>query len=512
MDGLPCGTEGGWSIFPIEVLAPFARGCTLQRIVVPQLGISCPGGLIAEWYVPDGAPVRAGEPLYRLEAEFAAVDVEAELDGTVRHLVPAGIPQFSGELIGVILAAGERMPSEEELQLGTKAREPEAAEPPPGGGTPERPEAAGAPAGRQIRRETRAGGPSVLPPYEPPRDPLPLRPRRHREDAEEARTVRGGLWDAMLGGARPGFSWDEGDAEPQEESRPPRSEGRERLQRGPAEEESRGAPAEEPGVGSAEPAGQHESAALRPEEETSGDVPAGAAEEEPPVVVPWRRARDAAERTSEPAPETGAPGWESFLAAEERPAPRDGAAPAAEAAPAGLAPSPIVVRAVVSLGDTHRLVRTLRRSGHRGATVEAIAVWAFAHALDGVGRGPKRVRLEWLQDGAVAAVESPLALSLPEIAAALQAELPEGEPEAAVISARGTPIEELSPGAAVRVPTMVIGHPSWRPSRRRDGDLEWRPSATITLALPPDTSLTAATEILRTLVEALENPYALLAA
>lgn len=485
----------------------------MQRIVVPQLGISCPGGLIAEWYVPDGAPVRAGEPLYRLEAEFAAVDIEAEVDGTVRHLVPAGIPQFSGELIGVILAAGERMPSEEELQLGTKTREPEAAEPLPSGEAPERPEAAAAPTGRQIRRETRAGGPAVLPPYEPPRDPLPLRPRRHREDAEEARTVRGGLWDAMLGGARPGFSWDEGAAEPHQESRPPRPEGQERPEGEPAEDESRGAPAEEPEVGSAEPAGQREAAALRAEEDASPEVPAGAAEEEPPVVVPWRRSRPAADPGArEPDAETGAPGWESFLAAEERPAARGGAAPLAEAAPAALAPSPIVVRAVVSLDDTHRLVRTLRRSGHRGATVEAIAVWAFAHALDGVGRGPKRVRLEWLQDGAAAAVESPLALSLPEIAAALQAELPEGEPEAAVISARGTPIEELSPGAAVRVPTLVIGHPAWRPSRRRDGDLEWRPSTTITLALPPDTPLTAATEILRTLVEAIENPYALLAA
>jgi pyruvate/2-oxoglutarate dehydrogenase complex dihydrolipoamide acyltransferase (E2) component len=69
------------------------------------------GGLIAEWYVHEGARVAAGDAVFRLESDFVSLDIEAESAGVVRHVVPAGIPQFEGGVVGYVLARGERMPA-----------------------------------------------------------------------------------------------------------------------------------------------------------------------------------------------------------------------------------------------------------------------------------------------------------------------------------------------------------------------------------------------------------------
>ncbi len=68
-------------------------------------------GAVAEWYVPDGATVGAGQLLYRMETEKIELEVEAEASGTVRHAVPAGTKTAPGALIGYILAPGEAMPA-----------------------------------------------------------------------------------------------------------------------------------------------------------------------------------------------------------------------------------------------------------------------------------------------------------------------------------------------------------------------------------------------------------------
>ncbi|MCA9844419.1 MAG: hypothetical protein KC482_03325 [Dehalococcoidia bacterium] len=83
-----------------------------STLTVPRLGKGSPGGLIAEWYAPEGATVEPGDRVFRLESGFISIDIEAESKGIVRHVVPAGIPQFEGETVGYVLGQGERMPAD----------------------------------------------------------------------------------------------------------------------------------------------------------------------------------------------------------------------------------------------------------------------------------------------------------------------------------------------------------------------------------------------------------------
>ena len=81
-----------------------------SEIYLVKVGMTMTEGIVEEWYVEDGATVSAGALLYRLETEKVNLDVEAETDGTVRHLVPAGQTLEPGDVVGFIYAAGEEVP------------------------------------------------------------------------------------------------------------------------------------------------------------------------------------------------------------------------------------------------------------------------------------------------------------------------------------------------------------------------------------------------------------------
>lgn len=97
-------------------------------VSVPKLGNRMRAGLVAEWYQPDGAPVHAGEPICRIECDFVAFDIEAEGAGTLRHRLDAGHIRPPGDLLGVILAQGERVPEfapiDDEPLAGSEEGEP----------------------------------------------------------------------------------------------------------------------------------------------------------------------------------------------------------------------------------------------------------------------------------------------------------------------------------------------------------------------------------------------------
>lgn len=81
-------------------------------VEVPDLGPAMAGGVVAEWYLPDGAPVSPGDIVCRVECDFVAVDVEAERPGLLRHQKPAGSIERPGAVLGLILEPGEAIPSE----------------------------------------------------------------------------------------------------------------------------------------------------------------------------------------------------------------------------------------------------------------------------------------------------------------------------------------------------------------------------------------------------------------
>jgi len=103
------------------------------EIYMMKLGMTMTEGTVAEWHIPDGGEVKVGEDLYRLETEKVEMEVEAEADGTVRHLVPAEATVDPGAVVGWIYAAGEAipdvLPGADAVAAAPASAEPAAAEP-----------------------------------------------------------------------------------------------------------------------------------------------------------------------------------------------------------------------------------------------------------------------------------------------------------------------------------------------------------------------------------------------
>jgi pyruvate/2-oxoglutarate dehydrogenase complex dihydrolipoamide acyltransferase (E2) component len=72
------------------------------EIILPQLGFAMTEGDLAEWLAGDGQTVTEGQPLFLLEAEKSANEVEAPATGTLRILKPAGETYQVGTVLGVI--------------------------------------------------------------------------------------------------------------------------------------------------------------------------------------------------------------------------------------------------------------------------------------------------------------------------------------------------------------------------------------------------------------------------
>lgn len=74
-------------------------------ITIPRLGWNMEEGTFAGWLKPDGAEVRAGEPLFRLEGDKATEEVECLETGIVRYATPAveeGEKVLVGRVIGFV--------------------------------------------------------------------------------------------------------------------------------------------------------------------------------------------------------------------------------------------------------------------------------------------------------------------------------------------------------------------------------------------------------------------------
>ena len=72
------------------------------EILLPKIGFSMNEGELKEWLVADGATVKEGQPLFLLEADKSANEVEAPATGTLRVIVPAGEIREVGTVLGVI--------------------------------------------------------------------------------------------------------------------------------------------------------------------------------------------------------------------------------------------------------------------------------------------------------------------------------------------------------------------------------------------------------------------------
>lgn len=73
------------------------------QILMPQIGFSVDEATLVEWLAADGAKIEAGQPLYVLESEKSAEEVEAPASGTLRIIGKTGEVYKVGDLLAELL-------------------------------------------------------------------------------------------------------------------------------------------------------------------------------------------------------------------------------------------------------------------------------------------------------------------------------------------------------------------------------------------------------------------------
>src|SRR5277367_195785 len=109
----------------------------MLEIKVPSVGESITSGILGVWSKPDGAYVKAGEPLFEIETDKVTSEVVAETAGKLKHLVKAGDTVLIGQAVASI---DDKAPAPAEAPAAKK--EDNGAKAPAEGSKPTRVEAA----------------------------------------------------------------------------------------------------------------------------------------------------------------------------------------------------------------------------------------------------------------------------------------------------------------------------------------------------------------------------------
>ncbi len=72
------------------------------EIKVPTVGESITSGILGVWSKPDGAYVKAGEPIFEIETDKVTSEIVAESAGQLKHLVKAGDTVQIGQVVASI--------------------------------------------------------------------------------------------------------------------------------------------------------------------------------------------------------------------------------------------------------------------------------------------------------------------------------------------------------------------------------------------------------------------------
>jgi len=73
----------------------------MHQVLVPKLGFSMEEGALIEWLAEDGTEVKEGQPLYVLESDKSAQEIESPAGGVLKILVQPGEDQLA---VGTLLA------------------------------------------------------------------------------------------------------------------------------------------------------------------------------------------------------------------------------------------------------------------------------------------------------------------------------------------------------------------------------------------------------------------------
>ena len=74
------------------------------EIILPRVDMDMASGQISRWFITEGASVKKGDPLFEIETDKAAMDIDASVSGILRDLAPIGVQIPVGQTVGWIVA------------------------------------------------------------------------------------------------------------------------------------------------------------------------------------------------------------------------------------------------------------------------------------------------------------------------------------------------------------------------------------------------------------------------
>lgn len=81
------------------------------EVIMPKLGLTMTEGTVINWFKKEGEVVKVGEPLFSVETDKVAIDVEAEASATLLKIViPAGQTVPITTIIAYLGQPGEKLP------------------------------------------------------------------------------------------------------------------------------------------------------------------------------------------------------------------------------------------------------------------------------------------------------------------------------------------------------------------------------------------------------------------
>lgn len=82
------------------------------EVILPRVDMDMATGKVSRWYVEEAGQVEKGKPLFEIETDKAAMEVEAPVSGTLRDIFsPEGVDLPVGSVVAWIYADGEAYPS-----------------------------------------------------------------------------------------------------------------------------------------------------------------------------------------------------------------------------------------------------------------------------------------------------------------------------------------------------------------------------------------------------------------
>lgn len=77
------------------------------EIILPRVDMDMATGQISRWYIEEGATIEKGQPLFEIETDKAAMEIESPASGILRAAAATGVQVPVGDVVGWIAAAGE---------------------------------------------------------------------------------------------------------------------------------------------------------------------------------------------------------------------------------------------------------------------------------------------------------------------------------------------------------------------------------------------------------------------